>query len=140
MIAHANVIAQALQIQPITPADHKKVLAVLPLFHITGLVHGLHLPVILNAEVIMLPAFTMPSMLATIVEYQIKEILLVPPILIRMVRDPIVANYDLSCVKRFSSGAAPLSEEILQLLAKKFPNTGFKQGYERPLFPVLPPG
>lgn len=71
----------------------------------------------------------MKAMLDTVTEYQIPELLLVPPILIRMVRDPIVQEYDLSCVKRFSSGAAPLSEEIIQLLKSKFPQTGFKQGY-----------
>jgi 4-coumarate--CoA ligase len=68
-------------------------------------------------------------MLNTICEYKLNELLLVPPILIRLVRDPIVDNYDLSHVTRFSSGAAPLSEEIIQLLQKKFPHTGFKQGY-----------
>jgi 4-coumarate--CoA ligase len=129
MISHQNVIAQCLQIEQITPNTHKKIMAVLPLFHITGLVHQMHLPVLLNAEVIMLPQFTMEGMLNTIVEYQLGELLLVPPILIRLVRDPIVDKYDLSHVTRFSSGAAPLSEEIIQLLQKKFPNTGFKQGY-----------
>jgi 4-coumarate--CoA ligase len=129
MIAHQNVIAQCLQIIQITPSDLKKVLAVLPSFHITGLVHALHLPALINAEVVMLPSFTMKSMLDTVVEYQIKELLLVPPILIRLVRDPIVDEYDLSFLRRFSSGAAPLSEEIIQLLKKKFPQTGFKQGY-----------
>lgn len=129
MIAHQNVIAQALQMEPITPPDHKKVLAVLPMFHITGIVHSMHLPLVINAEVIMLPAFSMETMLATIAEYQIAEILLVPPILIRLVRDPIVDKYDLRCVKRISSGAAPVSEEILQLLKAKFPGSGFKQGY-----------
>ncbi|GME40891.1 4-coumarate-CoA ligase 2 [Neofusicoccum parvum] len=129
MISHQNVIAQCLQIQQITPADHTKVLAVLPSFHITGLVHVLHLPVLINASVIMLPTFTMPSMLEAIQRHQIGELLLVPPILIRLVRDPIVDRYDLSCVRRFSSGAAPLSAEILALLKQKFPGTGFKQGY-----------
>ena len=129
MIAHQNVIAQCLQIMQITPSDLKRILAVLPSFHITGLVHALHLPALINAQVIMLPAFTMESMLDTVVEYQLKELLLVPPILIRMVRDPIVDKYDLSHLRRFSSGAAPLSEEIIQLLKKKFPQTGFKQGY-----------
>jgi 4-coumarate--CoA ligase len=129
MISHQNVIAQCLQIQQITPDTHKKVLAVLPAFHITGLVHALHLPILLNAEVYMLSSFTMKSMLDTIVRYQIGELLLVPPILIRLVRDPIVDQYDLSFITRFSSGAAPLSEEIIQLLKKKFPSTGFKQGY-----------
>jgi len=129
MIAHQNIIAQCLQIYPITPSDLTRVLAVLPSFHITGLVHMLHLPLLLNAEVIMLPNFTMKSMLDAVVAYRLPELLLVPPILIRMVRDPIVDNYDLSFLRRFSSGAAPLSEEIIQLLKKKFPQTGFKQGY-----------
>ena len=71
----------------------------------------------------------MKDMLDTVVTYQLKELLLVPPILIRLVRDPLVDKYDLSNVRRFSSGAAPISEEILQLLQKKFPHTGFKQGY-----------
>lgn len=53
----------------------------------------------------------------------------VPPLLIRLVRDPIVEKYDLRCVRRFSSGAAPVSDEVLALLEAKFPGTGFKQGY-----------
>ncbi|KAI0412433.1 acetyl-CoA synthetase-like protein [Xylaria grammica] len=129
MISHQNVIAQALQTEPITPADHKKVLGVLPMFHITGLLHGLHIPLVINAEVIMLPVFNMETMLTAVAEYQITEILVVPPILIRLVRDPIVDKYDLRCIKRIASGAAPVSEEILQLLKKKFPGSGFKQGY-----------
>ncbi|KAL6715102.1 hypothetical protein ACLMJK_007363 [Lecanora helva] len=128
-ISHQNVIAQCLQIQMITSSDVQKVLAVLPVFHITGLVHALHLPIVLNAEVLMLPAFTMKDLLDTVVKYQMRELLLVPPILIRLVRDPLVDEYDLSCLRRFSTGAAPISEEILQLLKKKFPQTQFKQGY-----------
>lgn len=129
MIAHQNVIAQVLQMLPLTPPDHTKVLGVLPLFHITGIVHAMHLPIALNAEVILLPAFTLPSMLATIAAHQIHEVLLVPPLLIRLVRDPLVAQYDLRCIRRLSSGAAPVSDEILALLAAQFPGAGFKQGY-----------
>lgn len=137
MIAHSNVIAQCLQVEQISPLTHRKVLAVLPLFHITGLVHQLHLPVLLNANVYMLPSFTMDSMYKTVEEYSIEEMLLVPPILIRMVREKeLLKRYDLSAVKRFSSGAAPLSVEIIDLLQKTFPQTasgkpgtGFKQGY-----------
>lgn len=89
----------------------------------------MHLPILINAEVVMLPQFTMEAMLDVVVEYKLSELLMVPPILIRMVRDPVVDKYDLSHITRFSSGAAPLSEEIIQLLKKKFPQTGFKQGY-----------
>lgn len=130
MIAHSNVIAQCLQIQQISPDTLRRILAVLPLFHITGLVHQMHLPILLNANVYMLPTFTMDSMLATVQEYKLEEMLLVPPILIRMVRDEaILSKYDLSSLRRFSSGAAPLSAEIIDLLKKRFPGTGFKQGY-----------
>lgn len=130
MIAHSNVIAQCMQVSQITPETLRKILAVLPLFHITGLVHQLHLPVLLNANVYMLPSFSMDSMLQTVQDYKLEEMLLVPPIIIRMVRDEkLLRRYDLSSLKRFSSGAAPLSDEILQLLKKIFPGTGFKQGY-----------
>lgn len=76
----------------------------------------------------MLPAFTMKDLLDTAVKYQIKELLVVPPILIRLVRDPIVDQYDLSHLRRFLTGAAPISEEIIQLLQRKFPQTQFRQG------------
>jgi 4-coumarate--CoA ligase len=89
-----------------------------------------HLPILLNANVYMLPAFTMDAMLQTVQDYQLEEMLLVPPIIIRMVRDQAtLKKYNLTSLKRFSSGAAPLSAEILQLLEKTFPGTGFKQGY-----------
>lgn len=138
MISHQNVIAQCMQIQQCSPPNTTHVLAVLPLFHITGLVHQLHLPILLNAEVLMTPTFTMPIMLSVIQEYALKELLLVPPILIRLIRDPVVKDYDSTSVLRFSSGAAPLSQEVIDLLAEKFPRaasgkiygeTGLKQGY-----------
>lgn len=83
----------------------------------------------MNGDSVMLPAFTMPAMLSAIVEYQIKELILVPPIIIRLVRDKIVDDYDLRHVERWSSGSAPISPEIITLLQKKFPWTGFRQGY-----------
>lgn len=130
MISHANVMAQCLQIEQLTPTDHRRILAALPFYHITGVVHQLHLPVVLNAHVYILPTFTMEDMLATVERYKIKEILLVPPIIVRMVReDALLKKFDLRHVERFSSGAAPLSQEILSLLEKQFPGTGFKQGY-----------
>jgi 4-coumarate--CoA ligase len=132
MLSHHNIIAQCLQLrqlQTLPPDKSYKILAVMPLFHITGLVRFCHYPVLMNGLSIMLPSFTLPSMLQTIQDYQIPELILVPPIIIRVVRDPMVSNYDLSCVKRWSSGSAPISPEIISLLRTKFPNTGFRQGY-----------
>lgn len=77
----------------------------------------------------MLPSFDMTSMLDTVVDNKITELLLVPPILIRLLQDPNAGKYDLSHVKTFTSGAAPIAAELLQKLENRYPGTGFKQGY-----------
>ncbi|KAH7109895.1 CoA ligase [Dendryphion nanum] len=130
MISHANVVAQCLQVQQITPKDHTKVLAALPFYHITGIVHEVHLPIVLNAHVYVLPTYNLDTLLRTVSKNKIQELLIVPPILTRLVQDSeTVSKYDLTAVKRFSSGAAPLPGEVLKLLEQRFPGTGFKQGY-----------
>ncbi len=132
LISHQNIISQCLQLrqlQSLPPDKSYRILAAMPLFHITGLVRFCHYPVLMNGLSIMLPSYTLPSLLSAITTYQIPELILVPPILIRIVRDPIVSDYDLSCVQRWSSGSAPIAPEVLKALQSKFPWTGFRQGY-----------
>lgn len=135
MLSHHNIIAQCLQLRQLQllPADGRyRTIAVMPLFHITGLVRFITYPVLMNGECFMLPQFRMEAMLETIVANRIEELILVPPILIRVVRDPAVGPYLprlRAVVRRFSSGSAPMSPEILRLLEARFPGTGFRQGY-----------
>lgn len=135
MISHHNIIAQChqlRQLQVVSPGQRYRILAVMPLYHVTGLVRFCCYPVFMNGDSIMMPAFNMEKMLQAIISYEIEELILVPPILIRVVRDPMVQKYmpDLRrIVKRWSSGSAPIAPEIIQLLRQKFPSTGFRQGY-----------
>ncbi|KIW92243.1 uncharacterized protein Z519_07227 [Cladophialophora bantiana CBS 173.52] len=129
MLSHHNIIAQCHQLRQIQAPGRYKILAVMPLFHITGLVRFCTYPIFMNGDSVMLPSFTMESMLRAICEFQIQELILVPPIIIRLVRDKIVDDFDLHHVNRWSSGSAPISPEIIALLQKKFPWTGFRQGY-----------
>lgn len=102
MISHRNVIAQAYQVLAMTkPGPAQKLLGVLPLCHskfafwcasamrkvscgsadletVTGIVHILQLPLLLNQEVVLMAKFTMKSMLETVVKYQCQELWLVP--------------------------------------------------------------
>lgn len=135
MLSHHNIIAQCHQLQQlqvVSPGDRYRILAVMPLFHITGLVRFCHYPVLMNGDSFMMTKFDLEDMLRLIVKHRIEELILVPPILIRIVKDP-VANKHLDAlrttVKRWSSGSAPISPEIIHLLQKQFPNTGFRQGY-----------
>lgn len=80
----------------------------------------------------MMKKFGFEDMLKAIIQHKIEELILVPPILIRLVKDPVAQRYlsDLQrTVKRWSSGSAPTSPEIISLLQHNFPQTGFRQGY-----------
>lgn len=146
MLSHHNIIAQCWQLrqlQVLSKAEavseklpyglpEYRILAVMPLFHITGLVRFVSYPVFMDGLSVMLPQFTLPSMLEAIIGYEIEELILVPPILIRLVQDSAVQPYleDLRrTVKRWSSGSAPIAPEVIKALQRKFPDTGFRQGY-----------
>ena len=131
MISHANMIGQCLQVAELTPDHYQRTIAVLPFFHITGLVHLLHLPVYLNVEVYMLPSYKLETMLEVAYRYKIADWHAVPPIIIQLTRAPeaLINKYDWSFLKRIMSGAAPLSAEIVRALEARFPGSGLKQGY-----------
>ena len=146
MLSHHNIIAQCYQLRqlqvlskPDAPSaihphglPEYRILAVMPLFHITGLVRFVSYPVLMSGLSAMLPSFTLPTMLEAIIKYKIEELILVPPILIRLVQDPAVDPYlaDLQrTVRRWSSGSAPIAPEVIKALQRKFPETGFRQGY-----------
>ncbi|CAK7200312.1 hypothetical protein SEUCBS139899_003003 [Sporothrix eucalyptigena] len=129
MLSHKNVLAQCAQLKGVAPPEKKNQLACLPLFHISGLVRFLMWPIASNDECVMLPQFTMEGFLGAIGKYKITDLTLVPSIVVRLIRDPMVDNYDLSSVRRVACGAAPLGADVLALLQKRLPWTGFRQSY-----------
>lgn len=50
------------------------------------------------------------GLLSAIERYKIAEVQVVPPTITRLVNDPLVDQYDLPCISRFASGAAPISK------------------------------
>ncbi|CAK7234575.1 hypothetical protein SCUCBS95973_008982 [Sporothrix curviconia] len=96
---------------------------------VTGLVHLLHLPILLDQEVVVMGEFTLASMLDTIIKHQCVELWLVPPLLIRMVSDEVLGKYDLSFVRQFNTGAAPLAPQIIEQLAIAYPGVALRQAW-----------
>ena len=96
---------------------------------VSGLLRFLNWPIASNDECVMLPKFTLEDFLKAIVKHRITDLTLVPSIVIRLVHDPVVDNYDLACVERVACGAAPLSLEVLRQLEEKMPHVGFRQSY-----------
>lgn len=86
----------------------------------------------MNGDCYMLPQFDLEDMIRAVLTHRIEELILVPPILIRLVKDPVARKHTAALravVKRWSSGSAPISPEIIALLKRDFPQTGFRQGY-----------
>ncbi|TXB95814.1 hypothetical protein FocTR4_00016501 [Fusarium oxysporum f. sp. cubense] len=129
-ISHANIISQLRQISALTPPNRRRtVLGVLPFYHITGLVHLLHLPIVLEQQMVIMAKFDMKQMMETVVRFKCDELWLVPPLLIRLLNDKSAQGYDLSFVKQFNTGAAPLADQVIAQLARKFPSVAVRQAW-----------
>ncbi|KAF1854309.1 hypothetical protein Lal_00008600 [Lupinus albus] len=51
------------------------------------------------------------------------------PLLIRLLNDKSAQGYDLSFVKQFNTGAAPLADQVIAQLARKFPTISVRQAW-----------
>ncbi|EJD03682.1 phenylacetyl-CoA ligase [Fomitiporia mediterranea MF3/22] len=103
--------------------------AVLPFFHIYGLVVNLHWLLFSGITIVVIPRFNFLDFLKSIDRYKIQHLLLVPPQVVLLCKHPAVKKYDLSHVRFCISGAAPLSRELTQQLIKVLPNAQIGQGY-----------
>ncbi|KAH8927559.1 phenylacetyl-CoA ligase [Atractiella rhizophila] len=133
-IPHVSVIANILQVSDIRKLDHRltdedKALAVLPFYHIYGLVVILHCNFYNSTPIVIMRQFTLEGMLQAISHHRLSYLFLVPPQLVLMAKSPLTDKYDLSCAKFVMTGAAPLTDEIALNFKKKFPNVFCGQGY-----------
>ncbi|KAJ0269073.1 hypothetical protein COL940_012792 [Colletotrichum noveboracense] len=111
------------------PGTRETILAPLPFYHITGLLQFLHVPIMFDQDVVLLSKFNMADMMKTILSYKCKELWLVPPLLIRMVNEEVARKNDLSFVRQLTTGAAPLAPQVIEKLAKDFPQAKLRQAY-----------
>jgi acyl-coenzyme A synthetase/AMP-(fatty) acid ligase len=56
------------------------------------------------------------TLLRNVQQYRITRLYLVPPIILLLAKHPLVDHFDLSSVRAIMSGAAPLSEEVIELV------------------------
>ncbi|KAF9323206.1 putative fatty-acid--CoA ligase FadD10 [Linnemannia elongata] len=129
-LTHTNLSMNTLQTSamqgPIHPHDNP-ILSVLPMFHsiqmhmLSGVYNG-------QTNVVM-ERFVFGDFLASIQDYKVKTLNLVPPQVLMLVKSPLVDNYDLSQVRQVMAAAAPCSKELVEALLHKFPEVSFRQGY-----------
>jgi acyl-CoA synthetase (AMP-forming)/AMP-acid ligase II len=129
MLTHHNLVANMCQMDGLDYFERDDVLlCVLPLFHIYGLVVVLNMGLHLGATIVTMPRFDLEQFLGMIQKYRVTLSHIVPPIVLKLAKDPAIEKYDLSSLKMIFSGAAPLGAE-LSLECMKRIHCGIRQGY-----------
>ena len=72
--------------------------------------------------------FDLEQWCANVQKHKITFAYVVPPVVLRLAKDPIVSKYDLSSLRMMNSGAAPLTREIVETLWNRL-KLPVKQGY-----------
>ncbi|KAH8825181.1 phenylacetyl-CoA ligase [Flagelloscypha sp. PMI_526] len=119
----ANVIQAAAHNAVNTKAGKCKpgdvAIAVLPFYHIYGLVLNMHFLFFSGLTIVPIEKFNFEEMLKSITRHKITHLL----------HHPLARNHDLSSVKWIMTGAAPLTEELNAQLVERFPQASVGQGY-----------
>jgi acyl-CoA synthetase (AMP-forming)/AMP-acid ligase II len=108
MLTHRNLVANLCQCAPVVGAEGQRLVAVLPFFHIYGLVVLMALSLWQGATLVTMPRFDLEGFLRVLQDHRITRAYLAPPIVLALAKHPLVDKFDLSALDSIVSGAAPL--------------------------------
>lgn len=111
-------------------SDFQEVIpALLPFYHIYGLlslaIGSLHQ----GSKVVTVPKFEPAHFISTVAEYKATMLYLVPPLIQLMGSSPDIKSSHFESVNTINNGAAPVGPNDVERLLKKAPNVRFSQGY-----------
>ncbi|CAA2997176.1 4-coumarate-- ligase-like 1 [Olea europaea subsp. europaea] len=126
MLTHRNIVANLCStLFSVGPEliGQVTILGLIPFFHIYGLT-GICCASIRNkGRVVVMRRYELRAFMSALIIHQIMFAPVVPPIILELVKNPIVDEFDLTKLKLGSvmTAAAPLAPEILTEFEKKFP-------------------
>src|SRR5216110_663823 len=120
MLTHANLTANQQQFFAAVPVRRDDVfLNVLPYFHIYALNLLMAGAISLGATQVLMSRFDMVEYLTLVEKHRVTLCFVVPPIVLGLAQHPEVDRHDLSSVRFFFSGAAPLAPEPARRMAQR---------------------
>jgi len=129
MLTHYNLIANVSQFRSLAGVTERdKLIAILPFFHIFGMVVLMAYGLLQRSSVVSMPRFELEPFLQLMQEHAVTRAFLVPPVVLALAKSPLVDDYDLSALNYILSGAAPLSKEITNACSKRL-DCPVVQGY-----------
>jgi acyl-CoA synthetase (AMP-forming)/AMP-acid ligase II len=130
MLTHRNLVSNMVQTTAFMTrlGPESRTLAAVPFFHIYGIQIVLNQSLFAGGMVVTLPRFELTSFLRAVSRYRIDRLPVAPPVLVMLAKEAVVEEFDLSSVRYLSSGAAPLDEEVIELVHKRL-GCHVRQGY-----------
>lgn len=129
MLSHANFwISSVARMAEVPNAASGISLLVAPLFHVAGLGRVIS-QVVTGSTSVLLPAFRAETVLATLQDEQVTDVVLVPSMLQMLLDHPSFADCDLRHLDRIIHGASPISPGLLERAMKALPHCGFQSAY-----------
>jgi acyl-CoA synthetase (AMP-forming)/AMP-acid ligase II len=120
MLTHRNLVANLCQGTTALLADEgERLIAVLPFFHIYGLVVLMAAAVSRGSTLVTMPRFDLEQFLGLLQDQRITQAYVAPPIVLALAKHPLVDKYDLSSLQSVFSGAAPLSASLEQACTER---------------------
>ncbi|KAL1623044.1 hypothetical protein SLS56_008455 [Neofusicoccum ribis] len=122
-LTHFNIVANMVQADISGAFSNRsgseKIIGVIPFSHVYGLFGLVLSPICQGLEVVLMSSFELGPFCTAVQQYKVTTAFLVPPMILRLTRDPEVKNYDLLSLQNVFSAAAPLPLS----LAEQFYNT-----------------
>lgn len=125
-LTHFNVIGDLVGIEH--RSKHVNVnkceMAVIPFFHIYGLVGALLLTILASCPLVIMSHFTPEDFCASIERYKVTNIPTVPPILIMLANHPVVEKHNLQSLEVLHCAAAPLGKDLMLAVRARLAKQG----------------
>ena len=113
MLTHRNLVANVCQGAPtLLAGEGERLIAVLPFFHIYGLVVLMCAALSRGSTLVTMPRFDLEEFLRLLQDQRITRAYVAPPIVLALAKHPLVDKYDLSELKSVFSGAAPMDASL----------------------------
>jgi long-chain acyl-CoA synthetase len=112
---HFNLVADTLQLKAwlgLTDAEAPRFLAVIPFFHVYGMVACMSLTLAAGGTLYLQPKFDLKDVLKAIQDVKIEYFPGVPTMYVAINNSPLTSGFDLRAIKACVSGAAPLPLEV----------------------------
>jgi fatty-acyl-CoA synthase len=103
-------------------------LAVVPMFHITGLVYGVLGPIFQGMTLVIMPRWERELAGALISRHRVTHWTCIPTMIIDLFGSPNYRSFDLSSLKYLSGGGAAMPQAVAERLQQEFGLT-FAEGY-----------